>query len=183
VRSISFLLILASGLIYPALADAGRKQGQIREHTELISTSSKTFVIEVGGTIDPKNIEITIENVGDVPVVNPRITVNGKYNWYTLEDLAAEITAGCTTEKEKAMAVFQFVEKQTYWWTYPKDRTSSNPVRHFNIYGYHICSQAACQFVALCRAVGVQARVWEIGHHTVAEAKWEGAYSLDARIG
>ena len=60
----------------------------------------------------------------------------------TLEDLAAEITAGCTTEKEKAMAVFQFVEKQTYWWTYPKDRTSSNPVRHFNIYGYRICSQA-----------------------------------------
>jgi hypothetical protein len=167
-----------------ALGQAPVKPGELREHTELVSTDSKTFEIEVGGTIHPENIEITIENVGDVPVYNPRITVNGKYNWYTLKDMAEEITVGCATEKEKAMAIFDFVEKQTYWWTYPKDRSSQNPVRHFNIYGYHICSRAACQFVSLCRAVGVEARVWEIGHHTVAEARWEGAWHhMDADIG
>ena len=179
-----FVFIAVYSFACSALAQAPTTPGEIKQHTELVSTSSRTFEIEVGGTTHPENIVITIENVGDVPVNNPRITVNGKYNWYTLEDLAGEITAGCVTEKEKAMAVFDFVEKQTYWWTYPKDRTSQNPVRHFNIYGYHICSQAACQFVSLCRTAGVEARVWEIGHHTVAEARWDGAWHhMDADIG
>ncbi|HUU26623.1 MAG TPA: transglutaminase domain-containing protein [archaeon] len=179
----SFILISGSVLVFSPVR-AGTDPGEIKEHTEIISASGQTFEIEAGGTIAPENLEITIENAGDVPVKNPRITVNGKYNWYTLEDLAAEVTAGCATEIEKAMAVFQFVEKQSYWWTYPKDLTAQNPVRHFNIYGYHICSTAASQFVALCRAVGVEARVWEIGHHTVAEARWEGAWHhMDADIG
>ena len=124
---------------------------EIREHTEIITTSDKSFEILVNGSLDPENIEITIENIGGAPVVNPRITVNGKYNWHTVEDLAAEITEGCGTDQEKAMAVFDFVVKNTYWWTHPSDITHQNPVRLFNVYGYHICSTAASQFVALCR--------------------------------
>ncbi len=162
----------------PALA------GQIREHSEIITSPDQSFEINVGGTVDPENLEITVENVGDVPAVNPRITVNGRFNWYDLQSMAAEITAGCATEEEKVMAIFDFVEKQSYWWSYPKDRTSLNPVRHFNTYGYHICSQAACEFVALCRAAGLEARVYEIWHHTVAEAKWDGVWHhMDADIG
>jgi len=157
---------------------------QVREQSEIITTGDQSFEINVGGTAQPENLEITLENVGDIPVVNPRVTVNGRFNWYDLTSLAAEITAGCKTEEEKAMAVFDFVEKQTYWWSYPKDKTSLNPVRFFNVYGYHICSQAACEFVALCRAAGLEARVYEIWHHTVAEAKWDGAWHhMDADIG
>ncbi len=180
----SVSLIIGAALVFSLPAPGRVDEVKIKEHTELITTDSKIFEIEVAGTIDPENIEITIENAGDTPVKNPRITVNGRYNWYTLSDLAGEIIAGCTTEKEKAMAVFDFVEKQSYWWSYPKDRSSLNPVRHFNIYGYHICSQAACQFVALCRAVGLEARVYEIWHHTVSEAKWDGVWHhMDPDIG
>ncbi|MBN2289873.1 MAG: transglutaminase domain-containing protein, partial [Candidatus Glassbacteria bacterium] len=184
ISSCSVLIIAALAVsAFPAPA-AGQESGQLREHTEIITTADKTFEIEVSGTLDPENLEITVENIGDTPVKDPRITVNGRYDWYTLADLVAEITAGCTTEKEKALAVFDFVEKQSYWWSYPKDRSSLNPVRHFNIYGYHICSQAACQFVALCRAAGLEARVYEIWHHTVSEAKWDGAWHhMDADIG
>ena len=53
-------------------------------------------------------------------MVNPRISVNGRYNWYTLESLAAEITAGCRTDEEKAWAVFQFVRRESYWWRTPR---------------------------------------------------------------
>ncbi|HUU26387.1 MAG TPA: transglutaminase domain-containing protein [archaeon] len=171
-------------LIGFSIIQAGTGSGEIKEHTEVIESGEHTYEIEVGGTVCPENLEITIENIGDMPVKNPRITVNGRYNWYTLEDMAAEITTGCVTEKEKAMAVFDFVEKQSYWWSYPKDRTSLNPVRHFNSYGYHICSQAACQFVGLCRAAGLEARVVEIWHHTVSEAKWDGVWHhMDPDIG
>jgi len=176
--------ILISASIYSPPVSARIDPGEIKEHTETVTAGRQTFEIEVGGTLDPENLEITVENAGNCPVINPRITVNGRYNWYTLEDMAAEITAGCATEEEKAMAVFNFVEKNSYWWSYPRDESSQNPVRHFNVYGYHICSQAACQFVALARAAGLEARVVEIWHHTVAEAKWDGAWHhLDADLG
>ena len=158
--------------------------GVVKTHTETIQSSRHTFEIDVTGAIDPQNLEITIENPGDVPVKNPRVTVNGKYNWYTLKGLVDEITRGAKTEQEKAMAIFDFVSKQTYWWSFPKDDTRMNPVRHFNVYGYHICSDSSCQFVGLCRAAGLEARVWEIWHHTVAEAKWDGAWHhMDADLG
>ena len=179
----SFLLLISSILVIISTSFAAREAG-VKHHEEIITDGDKTFEIVVDGTMDPENIEIVIENVGEVPVVNPRLTVNGKYGWSTVEEMAAEITAGCTTEKEKAMAVFDFVEKNTYWWTYPKDVTHQNPVRHFNSYGYHICSTAASMFTALCRAAGVDARNYELGHHSVAEARWDGAWHhMDADIG
>ena len=182
-EKIGFLLFIGSFFCFSSI-QAGTEKGDLKEYTRIVKSAQETFEIQVGGTVDPENLEITIENLGEVPVENPRITVNGRYNWYTLEDLAAEITEGCTSEKEKAMAIFDFVEKQSYWWSYPKDRSSLNPVRHFNIYGYHICSQASCQFVALCRATGLEARVYEIWHHTVSEAKWDGAWHhMDPDLG
>ena len=82
------------------------------------------------------------------------------------------------------MAIYAFVDQETYWWTYPQDRTRLNPVRHFNVYGYHVCSDAACEFVALCRAAGLEARIWEIWHHTVAEVMWDGEWhQLDPDLG
>ncbi|MFH1071553.1 MAG: transglutaminase domain-containing protein [Candidatus Glassbacteria bacterium] len=173
-------LIALSGLVSGSLA----QQPTVKERSWIITASDTTFEVIAEGTADPENIEIGIENAGAVLVVNPRVTVNGRYDWHTVEDLAAEITAGCNTDQEKAMAVFDFVEKNTYWWTYPEDLTDQNPVRHFNVYGYHICSTAASQFVALCRAAGVEARNYEISHHSVAEAKWDGAWHhMDADIG
>jgi len=132
--------IILSSFVSFSSARAGTDEAGVKEYSRIVKTTQETFEIEVGGSVDPENMEIKIENVGESLVKNPRITVNGKYDWCTLEDLAAEVTEGCTTEKEKAMAIFDFVEKQSYWWSYPKDRSSLNPVRHFNIYGYHVCS-------------------------------------------
>jgi len=168
-------LLLAAVLAGHASLAANQPEG-LRTHTETIRSSSHSFQIDVGGTLDPENVEIRIENAGDVAVKNPRLTVNGKYNWYTLQSMVEEITRGWKTEQEKVMAIFDFVARESYWWSYPKDRSSLNPVRHFNIYGYHICSQAASVFVALCRAAGLDARVYEIWHHTVAEARWDGEW-------
>ena len=178
-----FRIAMVVGLIW-LIPVAALKADELKTFSQVITTGEAEFNIETQGTLDPENVEITIENIGETAVVNPRVTANGRYNWYTVEDMAAEITRGCASEQEKAMAVFNFVDKETYWWSYPKDITSDNPVRHFNSYGYHICSQAACQFVALCRAAGLEARVYEIWHHTVAEAKWDGAWHhMDADLG
>ena len=167
-----------------SMAAAEQADGPVRTHTEIARTASHTFEIEVGGSLDPENVEITFDNVGDVPVINPRITVNGRYDWYTLKSLLGEILKEARTGEEKVMAIYRFVDLQSYWWTYPKDRTAFNPVRHFNVYGYHICSQVAGIFATLCRAAGFEARLWDIAHHEVAEVKWDGVWHhIDADIG
>src|SRR5580698_445004 len=80
-------------------------EADLKTHTEVIHSDNHSFSIRVDGTLDPENVEIAIENAGDVPVKKPRITVNGKYNWYTLEGMVTEITRGAVTEEEKAMAI------------------------------------------------------------------------------
>lgn len=150
----------------------------IREHTEVINSGEHTYEIVVDGTLEPENVEIMISSTGKNPVVNPRITVNGRYNFYTLEDMVAEITAGCETDEEKAWAIYEHVDQNYYWWSFPRDNSSYNPVRRFNVYGYHICAQAATQFVALCRAAGIDARVYETSRHTISEAWFDGDWRL-----
>jgi len=102
-----FLIFIFVGSIFSfSLLRAGTEKGDLKEYARIVKSAQEAFEIQLGGTVDPENLEITIENVGGTPVENPRLTVNGRYNWYTLEDLAAEITEGCTSEKEKAMAIF-----------------------------------------------------------------------------
>ena len=149
---------------------------QVKTYSTIITDSDYTFNIPVYGSAPPQNIEISFENIGSTAILNPRLTVNGKYNWYTLDSLVNEITNGCLTPEDKVKAIFRFVKSQSYWWKHPQDRTSFNPIRFFNVYGYHVCAQAAANFVALCRAIGIEARIYEIWHHTVAEAKWNGKW-------
>ncbi len=175
---LGWCVLLCSELAFTATVEDTSKgcETDAKAHVEVIRSSRHQFQIEVAGTLDPENLEITIENIAGVSAKNPRITVNGKYNWYTLEGMVAEITHGAKTDEEKAMTLFHFVANQSYWWPYPKDVTAFNPVRFFNIYGYHICSQAASMLVGLSRAAGLEARVYEIWHHTVTEVKWDGAW-------
>ena len=182
--ALELIAVVVTTVIASSAALSGDADDHVRTHTEIVRASSHTFEIDVGGTLDPENLEITLDNAGDVPVSNPRITVNGRYDWYTLKGLLAEILRDARTDEEKVMAIYRFVDQQSYWWIYPKDRTAFNPVRYFNVYGYHICSQAASIFATLCRAAGFEARIWDIVHHEVAEVKWGGAWHhIDADIG
>ena len=89
-------------VLFPALTLLAQPAEDIKTHTETIRSASHTFQIDVGGTIDPENLEIIIDNQGDVPVKNPRITVNGKYNWYTLAGLVEEILRGPEPTKKRS---------------------------------------------------------------------------------
>ena len=48
-----------------------------KEHAQVITVNDYTYQVDVGGFRDPINETIIIENLGDKPLVNPRITVNG----------------------------------------------------------------------------------------------------------
>ncbi len=158
--------------------------GQVKEHTQIITVRDYVYEIEVDGSRDPVNETIIIENLGDSPLVNPRITVDGKYDWFDVEAIALEATRGCKTDEEKALAIWDFIRLNFDHLASPGDRECHNPVVAMNVYGYANCAYHSTVFTSLCRAVGVPARVWEVWHHTITEAYYNNAWHmLDSDIG
>ncbi len=159
------------------LASRSLAKEKIKTLSKVISEHEAEYVIEVGGTLDPENVEITIENLGDTPVKDPRISVNGLYDWFDIDSMVEEITAGCTTDEEKAVAIWEWVAWKRFQRS-PHDESSLHPVRALNCYGYGICGHTSSWIKALCRAAGLQARVWEISGHTVTEVFYNGGWHM-----
>lgn len=156
--------------------------GAVRERSVVIDAPQAEYVIEVGGNVDPENLEIRFENLGGAPVVNPRMTVNGLYDWHDTAAILREATAGCETDEEKAFGIWSWILYKRFQ-REPQDRTALHPVRAMNGYGYGICGHSAAWMKCLLTAAGIPARVWEISGHTVSEAYWGGAWHmLDANV-
>ena len=93
-------------------------------------------------------IELSIINAGRTPVVNPRITSNGRRAWSTIEDIVAIATEGAQSDEERLLFIWDFLRRHhTHWVPLNRDSKSTNelhnPVRYLNS-----CAQAA----ALVRA-------------------------------
>lgn len=135
------------------------------------------YSVPVEGTANPENVEITIENIGNTPLVNPRMTVNGLYDWFDTGALAAEITRECRTDEEKALAIWSWIRYRTHQKSV-SDRAALHPVRGLNGYGFGICGHTAAWVKRLATAAGLQARVQELWGHTVAEIYYDDAWHL-----
>jgi Transglutaminase-like superfamily len=175
----SFRLVLAASLFaaIPAFCS-------VKEHSQIVTVNDQTYEIEVDGFRDPVNLTIVIENLGQEPIVNPRITVDGRYDWFDVETMAREVTRGCKTDEERALAIAEFIRKNFHHLDSPGDRETHNPVVSLNVYGYANCAYHSSAFVSMCRALGIPARVWEVWLHTVSEAYYNNAWHmLDSDIG
>ncbi|MFC1613826.1 transglutaminase domain-containing protein [Gemmatimonadota bacterium] len=176
-RTIILIFLMVFCLSYKT-AMAGEK----KSFSKTITSGEAEYTIEVSGTANPENLEIVIENLGDEPVVDPRITVNSKYDWFDVNSMVAEITEGCKTDEEKAMAIWQWVHWKRFQRS-PHDESANNPVRNMNGYGYGICGHTAAWIKALATAAGLKARVWEIAGHTVSEIFYDnGWHMLDGNV-
>jgi len=148
-----------------------------REFSIVIDKPEAEYTVDVGGTIEPENLGITIENVGDASAINPRMTVNGLYDWYDVKSIVAEVTRDSKTDEEKAMALWWWVLYKRFQRS-PADRSALHPVRAMNGYGYGICGHTSAWLKALWTAAGLKARVQEIWGHTISEAYWDGAWHM-----
>jgi len=130
-----------------------------KEHVELITTDRHEYAIEMGGTLDMENtrtlassncyiafqnnVALTIENVGDVPVVNPRLVVNERGNWYTFDSLLEEFTRGAETDQEKVYLIWENMRQNLYHES-PLfgDAEPHDPVKLLSIFGFNLCDDA-----------------------------------------
>lgn len=141
------------------LGGAARLPVEHKTHVEEIRSRRHAYAIEMGGTLDAENtktlpssncyitfqpnISLTIENVGDAPVVNPRLVINDRGNWYTFESLLEEFTRGAKTDQERVYFIWQTMRENLYHES-PLfgDNEPHDPVRLFNIFGFNLCDDA-----------------------------------------
>jgi hypothetical protein len=159
---------------FSVLGAAGTKS-----FSKVITTGEADYVIEVDGTLDPENVEITIENLGEVPVVDPRISVNGRYDWFDEESILAEVFAdpGLDTDEEKALALWEWVLFKRFQRS-PSGRRAVNPIAGLNGYGYGVCGHTAAWLKGLGTAAGLKVRIHEIWGHTINEFYYNDAWHM-----
>ncbi|PIY52493.1 MAG: hypothetical protein COZ06_02920 [Armatimonadetes bacterium CG_4_10_14_3_um_filter_66_18] len=143
-----------------------------KRHVEEITSSRHEYALAVGGTLDmdntrtlassncfvafQNNLALTLENVGDTPVVNPRLVLNGRGNWYTFDSLLAEFTRGAKTDQDKAYFIWENMRQNTYHDTpLYANAEPHDPVRLFNIFGFNLCDDAGNSGCSLFHHAGL----------------------------
>ncbi len=164
------------------------------QHQEVVRAGSHTYEIQFHGTVDgtmtrdpigygafvqgwQPNRSVLIENTGQTNVLNPRIAVNGRRNWWTLEEVVAEATGGCTTEADRARAIWEFSRRHRFhactW-----DSECNDVLKVLNVYGYTLCGNEAHLINDLWKAAGlVPRRGYPVGH-VVCEVFYDGDFHL-----
>jgi len=196
--------------------DKGRQKS--KRYTIKIPGGTHKYQIELKGTLDEFNTAdylgaplgtkdvghrrlksrfqpnnyVSIENIGDKDVVNPRIVINGRRNWFSADDILAGIIKPGMTTKEKALAIWRFVadiEQQCHENDRRVDNGSTtinkeltNPVKWTNIYYCSGCQFAATVICILCQKAGIPAddtRTVGLGSaHRIAEIRWDGDWHV-----
>ena len=167
-----------------------------KERAEVVTSSSHEYTIDVGGSLDMENtktlpssncyiafqnnVALTIENVGQVPVVNPRLVINDRGNWYTFDSLLEEFTRGAKTDQEKVYLIWENMRQNTYHES-PLfgDAEPHDPVRLYNTYGFNLCDDAGNAGCSLFHHLGlVGSKNRALRGHVQCEAFVDGAHQF-----
>jgi hypothetical protein len=163
-------------------------------HSQLLTSGQAAYRVKLGGHLDgamtrmpvgysafrqgwQPELYVRLENVGETEVVNPWLTVNGRGDWRTVEAIVAEATAGCTTEADKARAIWEWQRDRRFhactW-----DSEVSDAIKALNVYGYTLCGDDAQVLNVLWQAAGLKTRRGYPVGHVVVEAFYDGDYHL-----
>jgi hypothetical protein len=126
------------------------------------------------------NMALTVENVGQVPVVNPRLVINDRGNWYTFDSLLEEFTRGAKTDQEKVYLIWENMRQNLYHES-PLfgNAEPHDPVRLFNTYGFNLCDDAGNAGCSLFHHLGlVGSKNRALRGHVQCEALVNGAHQF-----
>jgi len=198
--NILFFLLCVSSWAFSSVQGPPRKpqtnlpSDRQRRYVQIITTNSRVYTIPFKGYVDgvmtrmpisygaykqgwQPNLYCRIENIGDTDVINPWLTVNGKGDWRTLEKIVAEAIQGCTTDAEKARALWEWERKHRFhactW-----DQECDDAVKVHNVYGYTLCGNDAVVLDDMFKAAGLKTRPGRPVGHVVTEAFYEGEWHM-----
>lgn len=199
----AYLFVAASSALLTSLYGCSTVCATEKVYQKVIRSSSATYQVNVGGNLDEfntrrftghyecgfqPNISVTITNSGDVEVINPRITVNGRRNWFSIQDILAGIVKPGMTDEEKTLAVWDWCRNNISTGpggggiVYGKD---ASVVAFMNSVGVGACGTFHSAMPHLAKAAGVEAETGVLadGSHAVQREIWDGKdHYLDCMI-
>jgi len=179
-----------------------------RELTRLIETGRAEYTIHLGGKLDSfntaryvnldghhmmeqagfqPNIELAIENVGQQDVVNPRVVINDRHDWFSIDTLVDEIVRPGMTDRQKAFAVYEVFRDNFYHHNAPelyyehgvKKGDVYDPIKHLNCYENTGCGPMAICMATIWSHLGLKSRVINFASaHWVSEVFYDDAWHM-----
>ena len=187
---------LASPNPRSTLGGLDRFPAQSKQHLEEITSGEHRYSVEMGGTLDMENtrtlttnncyivfqnnVALSIENAGDTPVVNPRLVVNDRGNWYTFDSLLEEFTRGAKSDQDRVYLIWENMRRNLYHET-PLfgDSEPHDPVKLFNVYGLNLCDDAGNTGCSLFHHAGfIGSKNRSLHGHVQCEAFINGAHQF-----
>ncbi len=143
----------------------------------LITRSPEVYSVALDRAAKPETV--ILRNAGDRIVVDPRVIVNGRKDWFNIDSILAEIIEPGYSDRAKAMAIWRLLVANRYH-DFPTryQYEMHDPVRLLNVYGYGFCDDASNSFMALAKQAGLKARVWHLSGHVVSEAYYDGDWHM-----
>jgi hypothetical protein len=178
--TVTALLCAVLAAFVPAVAGAQTTSAVQRTVERTISAHTATF--DVTGTNVTANRFVKLENLGQRVIHDAKLHVAGR-DWSTIDTMLAAIVTADMTPERKARAIWQFARQSRYHW-YPPDAhnpESADPIKHFNSYGYGLCSDTSAAMAALFSRAGFQVRLWNPGNppaHVVPEVFYDGRWHM-----
>ncbi len=114
------------------------------------------------------------------------VTTDRSVNCATLETIVADVCRGCRSDKEKAIAIYNFVVRMMwipYVYDQPKEMIDgrltsvTDALKNLNVYGAGGCGIQSVVFSTLLKAAGIPERQLAPGFaHITNEVQWDGKW-------
>ncbi len=151
---------------------------QERSREVVVTSSPQRYTITMGGNLDmdhaltrehgrwtvgwQPNESLVVENIGAEPVENAKVIINGRGNWYSIEEMLAEVLATARSDQEKVYLIWQFCRSNRHHddpiYGGPWDAELHDPVKMLAIYGAGLCDDAGSIGASLYEAAGLTRR-------------------------
>lgn len=162
------------------------------------TNSPDTFNLQMMGLVDGDNTfsvtnrsftrnfepmkSLSMTNRSNSVIQSPRLVINNRRNWYTVNLLGNEIMAAAADLRNaqfKTLSLWDFIRKNRFHLTPAEAGGEINQAtRLLGVYGYGYCDDAASAAVDVARTLGFPARVWGLDGHVVAEVDFGEGWSL-----
>ena len=182
---------------------------QVSEHQKsfIIQKSPFENKIHMGGLLDADNtstyssdgrlirefepmVSLSISNRGKTSINSPRLLINNKSNWFSLDMMIEDFSSHVSSNREKALALWRFMTDNRMHAASPAHGCDiSDPINLLGIFGYATCAATADAVTSIGAYLGLPARKWHLSadyqNHTFAEVDFGDGYVIidpDAQV-
>lgn len=172
-------LIVCLSIVAVVHGDRGTGAETVQKTNQRTIVAPGEYEIEVEGAPTFASQSLTIENRGSSRVEGIKVLTNHTSDTTSVSMILESVLNGVRTDRDKALALWQFVSDYMYnWQTYKAGIEPFDPVRLVNVYGYGLCDASANALALLWEGSGLKARVWYLSGHVVPEVYYNGAWHL-----